>query len=157
MKAPAKVRHIALVHENTEYGTSYPASHLTLQGQRADIALTLPIPSNTTDVQSRCFKLKDKNPGLWTWEISYTSGAILYAKTMQDAGVNRRAGGRNARLLRSLLIKTVGHSWCRVLHRSFFAIGPSGSPPYLINDIVQKKEERRRGRRHGRSRATPDQ
>src|SRR6202165_474494 len=84
MKASgAKIDNIALVHENTEYGTSV-ASVITgmFKDNGLSIAPDITYSANTTDVQSQVLQLKDKQPDVVIM-ISYTSDAILYAKTMQ--------------------------------------------------------------------------
>src|SRR5258705_3827368 len=85
MKAAGqKVDNIALVHENTEYGTSV-ASVITsmFKDNGLSIAQDIVYSANTTDVQSQVLQLKDKKPDVVIM-ISYTSDAILYAKTMQE-------------------------------------------------------------------------
>src|SRR5712675_3642235 len=79
----AKVDNIALVHENTEYGTSV-ANVITsmFKDNGLSIAQDIAYSANTTDVQSQVLQLKDKKPDVVIM-ISYTSDAILYAKTFQ--------------------------------------------------------------------------
>ena len=81
--AGAKVDNVALVHENTEYGTSV-ANVITglFKENGLPIAQDIAYSANTTDVQSQVLQLKDKKPDVVIM-ISYTSDAILYAKTFQ--------------------------------------------------------------------------
>ena len=84
MKASgAKTDSIALVHDNTEYGTSV-ASVVTTMFKESGQNVTLDIAYgvNATDVQSQVLQLKEKKPDVVIM-ISYTSDAILFAKTMQ--------------------------------------------------------------------------
>ena len=78
-----KTDNIAIVHENTEYGTSV-ASVITsvFKENGLRIAQDIAYSANTTDVQSQVLQLKEKKPDVVIM-ISYTSDAILYAKTMQ--------------------------------------------------------------------------
>ena len=78
-----KTDNVAIVHENTEYGTSV-ASVITcvFKENGLSIALDIAYSANTTDVQSQVLQLKDKKPDVVIM-VSYTSDAILYAKTMQ--------------------------------------------------------------------------
>ena len=71
------------MHENTEYGTSV-ASVITALFKENGIAIAQDIAysANATDVQSQVLQLKDKKPDVVIM-ISYTSDAILYAKTFQ--------------------------------------------------------------------------
>jgi branched-chain amino acid transport system substrate-binding protein len=141
MKASgAKTDNIALVHENTEYGTSV-ASVITsmFKDNGLNIALDIPYSANTTDVQSQVLQLKDKKPDVVIM-ISYTSDAILYAKTMQALDYKPPLMmADNAGFSDPSLIKTVGKLVQGVFNRSAFSIGPPGSPTYLINEMYKKK------------------
>src|SRR5215475_5168085 len=80
----AKVDSIAIVHENTEYGTSV-ASVVTsvFKANGLNITQDIPYSANTTDVQSQVLQLKDKKPDVLMF-VSYTADSILYAKTMRS-------------------------------------------------------------------------
>src|SRR5215470_10773762 len=80
----AKTDKIAVVHENTEYGTSV-ASVVTSIFKENGLAVTQDIPysANSTDVQSQVLQLKDKQPDVVIF-VSYTADSILYAKTMKS-------------------------------------------------------------------------
>ena len=82
--AGQKTDTIAVVHENTEYGNSVAS---VIKDQFAkdghNISQMIPYSANTTDVQPQVLQLKEKNPDVLIF-ISYTSDAILYAKTMKD-------------------------------------------------------------------------
>jgi branched-chain amino acid transport system substrate-binding protein len=138
--AGAKTDSVAMVHDNTEYGTSV-ASVITSvfkeQGQGApiDIAYT----ANATDVQSQVLQLKEKKPDVVIM-ITYTSDAILFAKTMQaldykppmlladDAGYSDPS-----------FIKAVGKLSVGAFNRSSWSMGPAGSPTALIAEMYKKK------------------
>src|SRR5437588_8697089 len=58
-----KVDNIALVHDNTEYGTSVANTLATgFKGKGQPIALDIAYPSNATDLQSQVLQLKEKKP-----------------------------------------------------------------------------------------------
>src|ERR1700710_1603938 len=141
MKADgAKVDNIALVHENTEYGTSV-ANVITSMFKENGLSIAQDIiySANTTDVQSQVLQLKDKKPDVVIM-ISYTSDAILYVKTMQALDYKPpMMMADNAGFSDPSLIKTVGKSAQGVFNRSSFSIGPPGSPTFLINEIYKKK------------------
>jgi branched-chain amino acid transport system substrate-binding protein len=138
--AGAKTDVVAMVHDNTEYGTSV-ASVITSvfkeQGQGAplDIAYT----ANATDVQSQVLQLKEKKPDVVIM-ITYTSDAILFAKTMQaldykppmlladDAGYSDPS-----------FIKAVGKLSVGAFNRSSWSVGPAGSPTALIAEMYKKR------------------
>jgi branched-chain amino acid transport system substrate-binding protein len=136
----AKVDNIALVHENTEYGTSV-ANVITSMFKENGLSIAQDIiySANTTDVQSQVLQLKDKKPDVVIM-ISYTSDAILYAKTMQALDYKPpMMMADNAGFSDPSLIKTVGKLVQGVFNRSSFAIGPPGSPTFLINEMYKKK------------------
>src|ERR1700687_2686536 len=135
-----KIDNIALVHENTEYGTSVAS---VIAGMFKDnglsIARDITYSANTTDVQSQVLQLKDKQPDVVIM-ISYTSDAILYAKTMQALDYKPALMmADNAGFSDPSLIKTVGKSVQGIFNRASFAIGAAGSPTFLINEIYKTK------------------
>src|SRR6478736_797615 len=81
--AGAKTDNVALVHDNTEYGTSV-ATVVTsaFKEKGVTIAQDISYAVNATDVQSQVLQLKEKKPDVVIM-IAYTSDAILYWKTMQ--------------------------------------------------------------------------
>jgi branched-chain amino acid transport system substrate-binding protein len=138
--AGAKVDNVALVHDNTEYGTSV-ASTITsaFKDKGQSIALDIAYAANATDVQSQVLQLKEKKPDVVIM-ISYTSDAILFAKTMQaldykpamlladDAGYSDPS-----------FIKAVGKISQGAFNRSSWSVGPAGSTTALIADMYKKK------------------
>jgi branched-chain amino acid transport system substrate-binding protein len=138
--AGAKTDSVAMVHDNTEYGTSV-ASVITSvfkeNGQAAPIDIAY--AANATDVQSQVLQLKEKKPDVVIM-ITYTSDAILFAKTMQaldykppmlladDAGYSDPS-----------FIKAVGKLSVGAFNRSSWSVGPAGSPTALIADMYKKK------------------
>ncbi|MFL6792537.1 MAG: ABC transporter substrate-binding protein [Bradyrhizobium sp.] len=135
-----KVDNVALVHENTEYGTSV-ASVITgmFKENGLSIAQDIAYSANTTDVQSQVLQLKDKKPDVVIM-ISYTSDAILYAKTFQALDYKPPMMiADNAGFSDPSTLKTVGKLVQGIFNRSSFAIGPPGSPTFLINEMYKKK------------------
>jgi branched-chain amino acid transport system substrate-binding protein len=136
----AKIDAIAIVHENTEYGTSVASVISSVfKANGLNITQDIPYSANTTDVQSQVLQLKDKKPDVVLF-ASYTSDAILYAKTMKsldykpqimiadDAGFNDPA-----------FISAVGNLVQGVFNRSSWSMGPPGSPTYLLNEMYKKR------------------
>ena len=135
-----KVDNIALVHENTEYGTSV-ANVITALFKENGLAIAQDIAysANTTDVQSQVLQLKEKKPDVVIM-ISYTSDAILYAKTFQALDYKPPMMiADNAGFSDPSALKTVGKSIQGIFNRSSFAIGAPGTPTYLINEMYKKK------------------
>ena len=141
MKASgAKTDSIALVHDNTEYGKSVADTITTTFKEKGlNVALDVAYGSNSTDVQSQVLQLKEKKPDV-VLMISYTSDAILFAKTMQaqdykpsllladDAGYSDPD-----------FIKAVGKISQGAFNRSSWSVGPAGSPSAIIADMYKKK------------------
>src|SRR5947209_16906037 len=138
--AGAKTDNVALVHDNTEYGTSVAntiSSGFKEKGK--PIAVDVAYPSNATDVQSQVLQLKEKKPDVVIM-ISYTSDAILFAKTMQaldykptmiiadDSGYSDPS-----------FIKAAGKLSQGAFNRSSWSVGAPGSPTAVIADLYKKK------------------
>jgi branched-chain amino acid transport system substrate-binding protein len=135
-----KVDNVALVHENTEYGTSV-ANVITALFKENGLPISQDIAysANTTDVQSQVLQLKDKKPDVVIM-ISYTSDAILYAKTFQALDYKPPMMiADNAGYSDPSTLKAVGKSIQGIFNRSSFAIGAAGTPTYLINEMYKKK------------------
>jgi len=135
-----KVDNIALVHENTEYGTSV-ANVITglFKENGLPVAQDIAYSANTTDVQSQVLQLKEKKPDVVIM-ISYTSDAILYAKTFQALDYKPPMMiADNAGFSDPSTLKAVGKQIQGIFNRSSFAIGAAGSPTFLINEIYKKK------------------
>jgi branched-chain amino acid transport system substrate-binding protein len=135
-----KVDNVAIVHENTEYGTSVASVITALFKENGiPIAQDIAYSANSTDVQSQVLQLKDKKPDVVIM-ISYTSDAILYAKTFQALDYKPPMMiADNAGFSDPSTLKTVGKSIQGIFNRSSFAIGVAGTPTYLINEIYKKK------------------
>src|SRR5215467_5652887 len=83
-KAGHPVSSVAIVNENTDYGTSV-AGTVAEQAQKQgfNIVARIPYNANATDVTAQVLQLKDKKPDAVIF-ISYTADAILYMKTMKN-------------------------------------------------------------------------
>jgi branched-chain amino acid transport system substrate-binding protein len=138
--AGRKIDSIALVHENTEYGNSVAsviAAAFAKDG--LNVSINISYSANSSDVQPQVLQLKEKNPDVAIF-ISYTSDAILYAKTMKalnwkpailiadDAGFNDPA-----------YVKEMGSVSEGLISRSVFAPGKPGSVPAICDELYKKK------------------
>lgn len=138
--AGAKTDSVALVHDNTEYGTSV-ATVITnvfkANGQNAPIDIAY--APNATDVQAQVLQLKEKKPDVVIM-ISYTSDAILFAKTMQSLDYKpAMLIADDAGYSDPSFIKAVGKISQGAFNRSSWSVGPAGSPTALIADMYKKK------------------
>jgi branched-chain amino acid transport system substrate-binding protein len=135
-----KTDSVALVHDNTEYGASVSSvisSVFKAKGENAPIDIAY--APNATDVQSQVLQLKEKKPDVVVM-ITYTSDAILFAKTMQaldykppmiiadDSGYSDPS-----------FIKAVGKISQGAFNRSSWSVGPAGSPTALIAEMYKKR------------------
>jgi len=141
MKATGvKTDSVAMVHDNTEYGTSV-ATVITSVAKEQGLSAPIDIAyaANATDVQSQVLQLKEKKPDVVIM-ITYTSDAILFAKTMQaldykppmlladDAGYSDPS-----------FIKAAGKLSVGTFNRSSWSVGPAGSPTALIAEMYKKR------------------
>ena len=135
-----KTDSIAIVHENTEYGTSISSVIAgVFKDNGLSVALDIPYSANTTDVQSQVLQLKEKKPDVVIM-VSYTSDAILYAKTMQSLDYKPPALiGDDSGFSDPSFIKAVGKISQGVFNRSSWSVGAPGSPTFLINEMYKKK------------------
>jgi branched-chain amino acid transport system substrate-binding protein len=135
-----KTDSVAIVHENTEYGTSVAGVITSVfKDNGLSIALDIPYSANTTDVQSQVLQLKEKKPDVVIM-VSYTSDAILYMKTMQSLDYKPPMMiADNSGFSDPSFIKAVGRIAQGVFNRSSWSIGAPGSPTFLINEMYKKK------------------
>ncbi|MDB5640577.1 MAG: Highaffinity leucinespecific transport system periplasmic binding protein LivK [Bradyrhizobium sp.] len=135
-----KTDSVAIVHENTEYGTSVASVISSVfKDNGLSVALDIPYSANSTDVQSQVLQLKEKKPDVVIM-VSYTSDAILYAKTMQSLDYKPPALiGDDSGFSDPSFIKTVGKISQGVFNRSSWSVGAPGSPTFLINEMYKKK------------------
>jgi branched-chain amino acid transport system substrate-binding protein len=140
MKASgAKTDKIALVHDNTEYGSSVANTIATGFKEKNLNVVDVAYASNATDVQTQVLQLKEQKPDV-VLMISYTSDAILFAKTFQaqdykppilladDAGYSDPS-----------FIKAVGKLSQGAFNRSAWSVGAPGSPTALIAKMYKDK------------------
>jgi branched-chain amino acid transport system substrate-binding protein len=138
--AGQKTTSIAVVNENTEYGTSV-ASVIAQEFAKDGLNITQVIPysANTTDVQPQVLQMKEKNPDVVIF-ISYTSDAILYSKTMKD--LNWKPSlliADDAGFNDPSFVKTSGSLVEGLINRSSFAVDKPGSISATVNAMFKKK------------------
>ena len=144
--AGQKVDSIAVVNENTEYGNSV-ASVIKEEFAKDGLNVTQVIPysANTTDVQPQVLQLKEKNPDVVIF-ISYTSDAILYAKTMKD--LNWKPAimiADNAGFNDPSFVSTSGALVEGLVNRSSFAAGKPGTRQRIDQRALQEEDRQRPG------------
>ncbi len=138
--AGAKTDNVAIVHDNTEYGTSVADTlKAGFKEKGQPVALDVAYPTNSTDLQSQVLQLKEKKPDVLIM-ISYTSDAILFAKTMQAQDYKPpMIIADNSGYSDPSYIKSVGKIQQGVFNRSSWSVGPAGSPTALIAKMYKDK------------------
>ena len=138
--AGTKVDSIAIVNENTEYGTSIAkVIREAAQAAKINVGIEIPYNANTTDVQAQVLQLKDKNPDCVIF-VSYTSDAMLYVKTMQALGYKPPIViGDNSGFSDAAFLKNVGNIAQGAINRSAWDVGKPGSVTDKINEMYKKR------------------
>ena len=136
----ASVDKIAVVNENTEYGTSIAK----VLGEAAkesgfNIGLQIAYTANTTDVQSQVLRLRDEKPDVLIF-VSYTSDAILFVKTMKALDYKPPVLiGDDSGFSDSAFVKAVGGQAQGAINRSAFDPGKPGSIASKVNEMFKAK------------------
>jgi branched-chain amino acid transport system substrate-binding protein len=139
-KAGHPVNSIAIVFENTDYGTSIAGS-LREAAKKAGLTIGADVSynANGSDVQAQVLQLKEKKPDAVIF-VSYTADAILYTKTMKnldyrppviiadDSGFSDPA-----------FIENVGTIAQGVVNRSAWDTGKPGSTTAKIDELFKAK------------------
>jgi branched-chain amino acid transport system substrate-binding protein len=142
-KAGKKIDSIAVVNENTDYGTSVAAS-IVDAAKRAgiNVAAQIPYNANSTDVSGQVLQLKQKQPDAVIF-VSYTADTILYMKTLKNLDYTPPIIiGDDAGFSDPSFIPAVGDIAQGVVNRSAWDVGKPGSNTYKINEMFKKKTGR---------------
>jgi branched-chain amino acid transport system substrate-binding protein len=144
MKKQGKtINSIAIVNENTDYGTSV-ADAIEAEAKKAglNVAIRVPYSANATDVGPQVLQLKDKNADAVIF-ISYTSDAILYMKTMHNLDyMPPMVIGDDSGFSDPSFIPAVSDIAQGAINRSSWDIGKPGSVTSKINDMYKAKTGR---------------
>src|ERR1700728_1632548 len=134
---------IAIVSENTDYGTSV-GDAIVAEAKNANlpIALRIPYSASSTDVSAQVLQLKQAAPDVVIF-ISYTADSILYMKTMKSLDYRPpMVLGDDSGFSDPSFIPAVFDIAQGVMNRSAWAIGREGSVTYKINEMYQAKTGR---------------
>jgi len=142
-QAGRKIDSIAIVNENTDYGTSVAASINEAARQVGiNVAAQIPYNANGTDVSGQVLQLKGLKPDAVIF-ISYTADTILYFKTMKNLDyLPPMIIGDDAGFSDPTFIPTVGDLAQGAMNRSAFDVGKPGSNSYKINELFKAKYNR---------------
>ncbi len=138
-----KIDSIALVNENTDYGTSVAASILeAAKNVGIPVAAQIPYNANSSDVSAQVLQLKDKKPDAVIF-VSYTADIILYMKTLKSLDyLPPMIIGDDAGFSDPSFIPTVGDIAQGVMNRSAFDVGKTGSNSDQVNALFKARTGR---------------
>jgi branched-chain amino acid transport system substrate-binding protein len=142
-KSGKKIDSIAIVNENTDYGSSVAASILeAAKAASINVAAQIPYNANSSDVSAQVLQLKTAKPDAVIF-VSYTSDTILYFKTMKNLDyLPPIIIGDDAGFSDPTFIPNVGDLAQGAVNRSAFDIGKPGSNSYVINELFKAKYNR---------------
>jgi branched-chain amino acid transport system substrate-binding protein len=142
-KRGTKIESIAVVNENTDYGTSVADSiEAAAKKSNIQVAARIPYSASSTDVSAQVLQLKEKQPDVVIF-ISYTSDSILYIKTMKNLEyLPPMVIGDDTGFSDPSFIPAVGVIAQGVMNRSAWDIGKPGSATYKINEMYKAKTGR---------------
>ncbi len=141
MKAAGKtIDNIAIVNENTEYGSSVGDAVATAaQASGMPVALRIPYVANSSDVSAQVLQLKQKNPSVVIF-ISYASDAILFMRTLKSLNyLPPMIIGDSAGFSDPGFIPAVGEISQGLMNRSAWSPGAPGSLAAGINALYKAK------------------
>jgi len=142
-KQGKKIDSIAIVNENTDYGTSVgDAIEAEAKKDNMAVAIRIPYSASSTDVSAQVLQLKQKNPDVVIF-ISYTADSILYMKTMKSLDYKpQMILGDDSGFSDPSFIPAVEDIAQGVMNRSAWAIGKPGSATDKINQMYKAKTGR---------------
>jgi branched-chain amino acid transport system substrate-binding protein len=139
-KAGRKIDTIAIVNENTDYGSSVGAS-ISAAAKNAGIAVAAQIAynANSTDVSGQVLQLKQLQPDAVIF-VSYTADTILYFKTLKNLDyLPPIIIGDDAGFSDPAFIPNVGDIAQGAVNRSAWDAGAPGSNSFKINAMFKAR------------------
>jgi branched-chain amino acid transport system substrate-binding protein len=134
-----KVEKLAMVNENTEYGTSTGNAIIAAAAQKdLKIDTRIAYNANSSDVSAQVLQLKSLNPDVVIF-VSYTSDSILFMKTMH--ALNWKPPiliGDDSGFSDNAFIEAVGDLAQGAFNRSSYDAGKPGSASFVANELYQK-------------------
>ena len=142
-KRGVKINSIALVNENTDYGTSVADTvEQAAKKENVPVAIRIPYSASTTDVTAQVLQLKEKNPDLIIF-ISYTADSILYIKTLRNLNyLPPMVLGDDSGFSDPSFVPAIADIGQGLMNRSAWAIGKPGSTTHKINEMYKAKTGR---------------
>jgi len=139
-KSGKKVDNIAVVNENTDYGTSVSAAILdAAKNANINVVAHIAYSANSSDVTPQVLQLKTQNPDAVIF-VSYTADIILYFKTMNNLEyLPPIIIGDDAGFSDPSFIPNIGNIAQGTLNRSAFDIGKPGTNSYIVDQMFKAK------------------
>ena len=139
-KSGRKIDKIAIVNENTDYGTSVAGSILdAAKAANITVAAQIRYNANSPDVSAQVIQLKTAQPDVAIF-ISNTADTILYFRTMKNLDyLPAIIIGDDAGFSDPTFIPNVGDLAQGGINRSAFDIGKPGSNSYIVNQMFKAK------------------
>ena len=144
MKKEGKaINSIAIVNENTDYGTSVgDAIEAEAKKDNVPVAIRIPYSASSTDVSAQVLQLKDKKPDVAIF-ISYTADSILYIRTLKNFDYKpAMVLGDDSGFSDPSFIPAIADIGQGLMNRSAWDIGKPGSTTYKINEMYKAKTGR---------------
>jgi branched-chain amino acid transport system substrate-binding protein len=137
------INSIAVVNENTDYGTSVgDAIEAEAKKNNVPVAIRIPYSASSTDVTAQVLQLKDKKPDVVIF-ISYTADSILYVKTMKNLDYRPpMVLGDDSGFSDPSFVPAISDIGQGLMNRSAWNIGKPGSTTYKINEMYKAKTGR---------------
>jgi len=137
------INSIAIVNENTDYGTSVgDAIEAEAKKNNVPVAIRIPYIASSTDVTAQVLQLKDKKPDVVIF-ISYTADSILYIKTMKNLDYRPpMVLGDDSGFSDPSFVPAIADIGQGLMNRSAWDIGKPGSTTYKINEMYKAKTGR---------------
>jgi len=135
-----KIEKIAVINENTDYGTSVAASILeAAKAANINVAAQVPYNANSSDVSAQVIQLKTLQPDAVIF-VSYTADTILYFRTLKNLDyLPPIIIGDDAGFSDPTFIPNAGDLAQGAINRSAFDIGKPGSNSYIVNQLFKAK------------------
>jgi branched-chain amino acid transport system substrate-binding protein len=151
-KLGRRVEDLAIVNENTDYGSSVgDAIAAEAKQQGFPVSIRVPYSANGADVSAQVLQLKEKNPSVALF-VSYASDAILFMRTMKSLDyLPPMIIGDSAGFSDPSFLPAVGPLAKGLVNRSVWSKGPDGSLSAGVNAIYQGKTGNEIGDVSGRS------
>jgi branched-chain amino acid transport system substrate-binding protein len=151
-KAGRAVENIAIVNENTDYGSSVgDAIEAEAKKIGLTVAIRIPYSANGADVSAQVLQLKQKNPSVAMF-VSYASDAILFMRTMKSLDyLPPMIIGDSAGFSDPSFLPAVGAISQGLVNRSVWSLGPPDSLSAKMNALHKAKTGREIADVSGRS------